>query len=151
MKVRIEMETRQRVDGTEEVFRHTASGILRETGRELRIAYVLDGVRQSLRVDPERRRVVVLRGRGAETAEALPGDVPAHAICYEAGRHHVTMYETPVGEMELGFRTSAVSVQQETAGDLSIQLSYEMTQYGVTAADCELRIQIKPLAISCSR
>ncbi len=135
MKVKIEMETLQTVDGSTEVLRHAAAGLRRERQDGCTIInFSLDSIHNELQIDRIRNTVTVTRNHAQQ-----------EQIRYEKGLHHQVDYQTPAGAMKLGFKTERVEISEERGtGILHILLLYGMTQFDTPVADCELRITVSP-------
>ncbi len=133
MKVRIEMGTKQTVDGETQEFLHSAAGILREEADgSLRLSYVLEGIHHDMQISPAEKAVRIVKNRDEK-----------NPLVYRENYCHEMLYETPVGAMDLGFDTREVSVLRGMdAGSWQMLLRYAMLQYGRKLADCELSIAI---------
>ncbi|WP_036612918.1 DUF1934 domain-containing protein [Oribacterium sp. P6A1] len=133
MKVRIEMNTRQTIDGDTDIIDVVSEGVLREAGDGTQvITYFQDGVHNEMRVDMAEKEIVVVRNWKQE-----------NAFHYKEKVHHVMNYETPMGYMELGFNTKYVEVDRIHADSvMNILLIYDVTQYGKPVSENEIRIRL---------
>ncbi len=133
MKVRIEMGTKQTVDGETQEFVHTASGILREAADgSLLLSYLLEGVHHDMQISPAEKAVRIVKNRNEK-----------NPLLYRENYCHEMLYETPVGAMDLGFDTREVTMSPDPEnGGWQMLLRYAMLQYGRKLADCELSIAI---------
>lgn len=136
MRVRIEMNTRQTVDGDTDVMDMVAEGVMRDAGDGTQvITYFQDGVHNEMRVDTAGKEIVVVRNWKRE-----------NAFHYKEKVHHVMNYETPMGYMELGFNTKYMEIDRIHADSvLSIRLIYDVTQYGNPVSENEIRIKLSKL------
>ncbi|OON85093.1 hypothetical protein BXO88_13990 [Oribacterium sp. C9] len=133
MKVRIEMNTRQTIDGDTDIIDVVSEGILREVGDGTQIiTYFQDGVHNEMRVDMAGKEIIVIRNWKQE-----------NAFHYKEKVHHVMNYETPMGYMELGFDTKYVEIDRIHADSvMNILLIYDVTQYGKPVSENEIRIRL---------
>ena len=133
MKVRIEMNTRQTINGDTDIIDVVSEGVLREAGDGTQvITYFQDGVHNEMRVDMAEKEIVVVRNWKQE-----------NAFHYKEKVHHVMNYETPMGYMELGFNTKYVEVDRIHADSvMNILLIYDVTQYGKPVSENEIRIRL---------
>lgn len=133
MKVRIEMNTRQTIDGDTDIIDVVSEGVLREAGDGTQvITYFQDGVHNEMRVDMAGKEIIVIRNWKQE-----------NAFHYKEKVHHVMNYETPMGYMELGFDTKYVEIDRIHADSvMNILLIYDVTQYGKPVSENEIRIRL---------
>ncbi len=133
MKVRIEMNTRQTIDGYTDIIDLTSEGILRDAGDGTHvITYFQDGIHNEMRIDMTEKEITVIRNWKQE-----------NAFHYKEKMHHVMNYETPMGYMELGFHTKYVEIDRVHADSvMNILLVYDVTQYGKPVSENEIRIKI---------
>ncbi|WP_031549062.1 DUF1934 domain-containing protein [Oribacterium sp. FC2011] len=133
MRVRIEMKSRQTVNGDTDIFDTVSDGILREVGDGTQIlTYFQDGVHNEMRVDTAGKEVTVVRNWKHD-----------NAFRYKENTKHVMNYETPMGYMELGFDTKRVEIDRIHAElVMNIFLSYSITQYGNPVSENEIEIRI---------
>ncbi len=133
MRVKIEMNTRQTIDGDTDVIEAVAEGILREVGDGTQIiTYFQDGVHNEMRVDTDGKEVTVVRNWKQE-----------NAFRYKENVKHVMNYETPMGYMELGFDTKHVAIDRVHADCvMNITLKYSISQYGNQVSDNEITIRL---------
>lgn len=134
MKVNIEMQTQQTIDGDSDQMEYRAEGILREVsaGRHV-LSYFQDGVHHEMEINVNDEEVIVTRNWKQ-----------ANQFRYKENTHHHMNYETPMGEMELGFDTKYVEIDRIHADSLmNIRLVYTITQGGQPVSDNEVRIKIK--------
>ncbi len=133
MKVRIEMNTRQTIDGYTDSFDVVSEGILRDAGDGTHVlTYFQDGVHNEMRVDISGKEIVVVRNWKQE-----------NAFRYKEKSHHVMNYETPMGYMELEFHTKYVEIDRIHADSvMNIVLIYDVTQYGNPPYENEIRIRL---------
>lgn len=133
MKVRIEMNTRQTIDGDTDIIDLTSEGILRDAGDGTHvITYFQDGIHNEMRIDMTEKEITVIRNWKQE-----------NAFHYKEKMHHVMNYETPMGYMELGFHTKYVEIDRVHADSvMNILLVYDVTQYGKPVSENEIRIKI---------
>lgn len=136
MRVMIDMLTRQRVDGEEELLRHQAEGDLQGEAGSYMLLYQEQlpdsgaAVQNSIEVTAEGVRV---QKQGAVCTE----------ICYRKGLEHVCAYQTPYGLMEMGFLTRGMELREEGEG-IRLRLVYDLRSGGAHIADCELEITAVP-------
>ena len=133
MKVRIEMNTRQTIDGDTDIIDLTSEGVLRDAGDGTHvITYFQDGIHNEMRIDMTEKEITVIRNWKQE-----------NAFHYKEKMHHVMNYETPMGYMELGFHTKYVEIDRVHADSvMNILLVYDVTQYGKPVSENEIRIKI---------
>ncbi|ETP72496.1 Protein of unknown function (DUF1934) [Lachnospiraceae bacterium JC7] len=133
MKVRIEMNTRQTIDGDTDIIDLVSEGILRDAGDGTQvITYFQDGVHNEMRIDMAGKEIIVVRNWKQE-----------NAFHYKEKVHHVMNYETPMGYMELGFDTKYVEIDRVHADSvMNILLIYAVTQYGKPVSENEIRIKL---------
>lgn len=133
MKVRIEMNTRQTIDGDTDIIDLTSEGVLRDAGDGTHVVtYFQDGIHNEMRIDMTEKEITVIRNWKQE-----------NAFHYKEKMHHVMNYETPMGYMELGFHTKYVEIDRVHADSvMNILLVYDVTQYGKPVSENEIRIKI---------
>lgn len=136
MRVKIEMNTRQTIDGDTDVIDSVAEGILRDAGDGTHlITYFQDGVHNEMRVDVAGKEVTVVRNWQQE-----------NAFRYRENVKHVMNYETPMGYMELGFDTKYVGIDRIHEGSvMNILLRYSISQYGNPVSENEINIKLTKL------
>ena len=133
MKVRIEMNTRQTIDGDTDIIDLTSEGVLRDAGDGTHVVtYFQDGIHNEMRIDMTEKEITVIRNWKQE-----------NAFHYKEKMHHVMNYETTMGYMELGFHTKYVEIDRVHADSvMNILLVYDVTQYGKPVSENEIRIKI---------
>ncbi|HBP25026.1 MAG TPA: DUF1934 domain-containing protein [Oribacterium sp.] len=134
MKVKIDMWTRQTIDGDSDTMEHSAEGVLRELseGQHL-LTYFQDGVHNEMQINVADEEITVVRNWKQE-----------NRFFYKQNQHHHMLYETPMGEMELGFDTKYVEIDRLHPDSLlNIRLVYTITQGGRPVSENEVRIRIR--------
>lgn len=135
MKVRIDIYTRQTIDGDSELLELHEEGMLRTlpNGRHV-LSFIQDGVHNELQINAPAEEISLIRNRRREKA-----------VVYKQNTLHRMAYETPVGEMELEFDTHCVEICP-SRGDrlLELRLVYRILQAGSPVSDNELRIRVRP-------
>lgn len=139
MKVRIDIFTRQTIDGDSDLLELHEEGILRTlpNGQHV-LCYFQDGVHNELRVNAADEEVMVIRNRKRE-----------NAFFYKRDRLHHMDYETPVGTMELELETHSVEIERTKEDSLlSLRLVYRISQSGSPVSDNEVRIRVRPFQVA---
>ena len=134
MRVKIDMQTRQTIDGDTDIMEHSAEGILRELSEGQHVlTYFQDGIHNEMRINVSDEEIIVTRNWKQE-----------NQFHYKQHKHHIMNYETPMGTMELGFDTKYVEIDRIHADSLmEIRLVYTITQGGQPVSDNEVRIRIR--------
>ena len=133
MRVKIDMQTRQTIDGDTDIMEHSAEGILRDLSEGQHVlTYFQDGIHNEMRIDVSGEEIIVTRNWKQE-----------NQFRYKQNKHHIMNYETPMGMMELGFDTKYVEIDRIHRDCLmEIRLVYTITQGGQPVSDNEVRIRI---------
>ena len=133
MRVKIDMQTRQTIDGDTDIMEHSAEGILRDLSEGQHVlTYFQDGIHNEMRIDVSGEEIIVTRNWKQE-----------NQFHYKQNKHHIMNYETPMGMMELGFDTKYVEIDRIHRDCLmEIRLVYTITQGGQPVSDNEVRIRI---------
>ena len=84
-----------------------------------------------------------IRLKGKETLEVIKKGVLDTHMIFEKYVTHACTYQTPIGQLEMGIRTSSLSVE-ESEENIDIQAEYTLQMDFEPVAECMIRINVKP-------
>lgn len=84
-----------------------------------------------------------IRWQNADKLEVIKKGVLNVHMIFEKHVTHDCLYQTPLGQMEMGIRTSSLKLE-ETEENIDIQAEYVLHVDFEPVADCMIKINVKP-------